>query len=141
MPTILPSVNGGRRLLETIGSHRAQPLIGDELAALFVAVIAVHEGVFFGLPVEALELVGVFGLALLAQHPLHVVGDARGDQAVGHRLPRRVHVPLGQTHAALAVHRRQIGFARGRRRQPDMAGLADLGRHDIDIDREQSALA
>ena len=82
----------GRRLLEAVGAHRAQALVGDELAALFVLVIAVHEGVFLGLPVEALELVGVLRLALLAQHALHVVGDARRDQAVGHRLAGRVHV-------------------------------------------------
>ena len=79
-------------------------------------------------------------LALLAQHALHVVGDARRDQAVGHRLAGRVHVALGEPHAPLAVHRREVRFARGRRRQPDVAGLADLGRHDVDVDREQSAL-
>ena len=137
---ILPSLKLDRRLLEAVGAHRAQPLIGDELPALLVAVVAVHEGVFLGLPVEALELVGVCRLALLAEHALHVVGDARRDQAVGHGLAGRVHVALGQPHPPLAVHRGEVHLARGRRRQPDMAGLADLGRHDVDVDGEQAAL-
>ena len=54
--------------------------------------------------------------------------------------PGRVHVLLGETHAALAVHRGEVGFARRRRRQPDVTGLADLGRHDVDVDGEQTAL-
>ena len=53
----------GRWFLEAIGAHRAKPRIGDELAALLMLMIAVHEGVFFGLPVEALEL---FGNVILA---------------------------------------------------------------------------
>ena len=73
-----------RRLLEAVGAHRAQAGVGDELAALLVLVVAVHEGVFLGLPVEALELVGDVGLALLAEHALQVVGDPGGDQAVRH---------------------------------------------------------
>ena len=129
-----------RRFLEAVGAHGAQARVGDELAALLVLVVAVHEGVFFRLPVEALELVGDLRLALLAQHALHVIGDARRDEAVGHRLARRVHVALGEPHAPLAVHRGQVHLARGRRRQPDMAGLPDLGRHDVDVDREQAAL-
>ena len=103
-------------------------------------MIAVHEGVFFGLPVKAFELVGYVGFAHLAKHALHVVGDARRDQAIGHGLPRRVHIPLGQPQATLAIHRGEVHLARRRRRQPDMAGLADLGRDDIDVDGEQTAL-
>ena len=68
-----------------------------------------------------------------------MVGDACGDQAVGHGLAGRVHVALGQAHPALAVHRGQVHLARGRGRQPDVAGLADLARHDVDVDREQAA--
>ena len=69
-----------------------------------------------------------------------MIGDPGCDQAVGHGLARRVHVALGEAHAPLAIHRGQVHLARGRRRQPDMAGLADLGRHDVDVDREQAAV-
>ena len=55
-------------------------------------------------------------------------------------LTRRVHVALGQPHAPLAVHGGQIHLARGRGRQPDMTGLADLGGHDVDVDRKEAAL-
>ena len=55
--------------------------------------------------------------------------------------PGRVHVALGEPHPPLAVHRGQVHLARGRGRQPDVAGLPDLGRHDVDVDREQPALA
>ena len=116
----------GGRLLEAVGAHGAQALVGDELPALLVGVVAVHERVLLGLPVEALELVGVGGVAHGAERRLQVVGDPGGDQAVGHGLARRVHVALGQAHPALAVHRGQVHLARGRRRQPDVAGLADL---------------
>ena len=102
-----------RRLLEAVRAHRPQTIVGDELPALLVVVIAVHEGVFFRLPVEALELVGVLGLTLLAQHALHVLGDARADQAVHHGLSWRVHVALGEPHAPLAVHRCEIGLTGG----------------------------
>ena len=54
-------VDGG--LLEAVGAHGAQSLVGDELPALLVLGVAVHEGVFFGLPIEALELVGILGIA------------------------------------------------------------------------------
>ena len=64
---------GGRGLLEAVGAHRAEAFIGDELTALFMVVVAVHEGVFLALPVEALELIGVLSLALLAKHALHVL--------------------------------------------------------------------
>ena len=103
-------------------------------------VITIHEGVFFGLPVEALEVVGNVSLALLTQHPLHVVGDARRDQAIRHRLTGRVHVLLGQTHAALAVHRGKVGFPRRCCGQPHVAGFADLRRHDVDVDRKEPTL-
>jgi hypothetical protein len=73
-------------------------------------VITIHEGIFFSLPIEALEAVGNVRLALLTQQPLHVVGDARRDQAIRHRLAGRVHVLLGQTHAPLAIHRGKVGF-------------------------------
>ena len=99
-----------------------------------MTMVAVHESVFLGLPIEALELVGVLTFALLAEHALHVVGNARRDKAVRHRLPRRVHVLLGQTHAAFAVHGGKISLARGRCRKPDVAGLADLGGNDIHVD-------
>ena len=56
------------RLLEAIGAHGAQPLVGDELAALRVVVVAVHEGVFLGLPVEALELVGILGILPISRN-------------------------------------------------------------------------
>ena len=105
-----------------------------------VLVVAVHEGVFLGLPVEALELVGGRGVARGAERLLQVIGEPRGDQAVGQRLARRVHVALGQAHPALAVHRGEVHLARGRGRQDHVAGLADLGRHDVDVDREQAAL-
>ena len=59
----------------------------------------------------------------------------------GIALARRVHVALGQAQPPLAVHRREVHLARRRRRQPDVAGLADLGRHDVDVDREQAALS
>ena len=137
----LAVLEGGGRLLEAVGAHRPQTVIGDVLAALGVLVVAVHEGVFFGLPVEALELVGIFGVAHVAQHALHVIGDARGDQAVRHGLAGRVHIALGKAHAPLAIHRGEVHLARCRRGQPDMARLADLGRHDVDIDREQAALS
>ena len=81
-------------LLEAVRAHRTQPGIGYELAALFVLVVTVHEGVFFALPVEALEPVGDIVLALLAEHAFHVVGDPRRDQAVGHGAAGRVHVAL-----------------------------------------------
>ena len=98
-----------------------------------MGVVAVHECVFLGLPVEALELIGEFFIAQGADSLLHVVGDPRGDQAVGHGLAGRIHVALSQAHPALAVHRGQVHLARGRGRQPDMAGLADLARHDVDV--------
>ena len=41
-----------------------------------MGVIAVHESVFFGLPVEPLELVRVLRFALLTQDAFHVIGDA-----------------------------------------------------------------
>ena len=81
-------------LLEPVGAHRTQPGIGDELAALFVLVVAVHEGVFLALPVKALEPVRDIVLALLAEHAFHVVGDPRRDQAIGHRTAGRIHVAL-----------------------------------------------
>ena len=134
------ALDADRWLLEAVRAHRAQPGVGDELTALLVLVVAVHEGVFLGLPVEALEAVGDVRLALLPEHALHVVGEARGDQAVRHGAAGRVHVALGQAHAALAVHRRQVHLARGRGRQPDVARLPDLRRDDVDVDREQAAL-
>ena len=137
----LAVLEAGRGLLDAVGAHRPQAVVGHELAALRVGVIAVHEGVFLGLPVEALELVGYVGLAHLAEHALHVVGDSRRDQAVGHGLAGRVHIALGQSQAALAVHRGEVHLARRRGRQPDVAGLADLRRHDVDVDGEQAALS
>ena len=86
MPTILPSVEAGGRLLEAVGAHGPQALIGDELAALLVGVVAVHERVFLGLPVEALELVGELVVAQRRGTLLQVVGEPGGDQAVGHGL-------------------------------------------------------
>jgi hypothetical protein len=80
-----------------------------KLAALLMLMIAVHEGIFFGLPVEALEVVCKVGLALFARYPPHVICGAGGDQAIGHRLTMRVHVLLGQSHAALTVHGGEIG--------------------------------
>ena len=80
-------------------------------------------------------------LPMLAEDALQVVGDPRRDQAVRHRPPGRVHVALGQPHAALAVHRGQVHLARRRGRQPDVARLPDLGRDDVDVDGEQPALA
>ena len=53
----LAVLEAGRGLLDAVVSHGAQPFIGDEFAALGIGVIPVHEGVFFGLPIEALELV------------------------------------------------------------------------------------
>ena len=79
-------------------------------------------------------------LALLAEHALHVVGDPRRDQAIGHGAAGRVHVALGEAHAALAVHRGQVHLARGRGGEPDVARLTDLRRDDVDVDREQAAL-
>jgi hypothetical protein len=38
--------------------------------------------------------------------------------------------------AAFAVHRGKVRFPRGSGRQPNMAGFADLGRHDV-VDRKQ----
>jgi hypothetical protein len=55
-------------------------------ATVLVLVVSVHEGVFFRLPVEALELVSKLGVADVARHAFHVVGYARGDQAVRHGL-------------------------------------------------------
>ena len=129
-----------RRLLEAVGAHRPQAVVGDVLATFRVQVVAVHERVFLGLPVEALELVGVPLVARRAEDPLQMVGEPGGDQAVGHRLAGRVHVALGEPHAPLAVHRGQVHLARGRGRQEHVAGLADLRRHDVDVDREQPAL-
>ena len=43
----------GRRFLETVVAHGAQPLVGDVLAAAGVLVVAVHEGVFLGRPVDS----------------------------------------------------------------------------------------
>ena len=141
MPTSLPFSKAGRGLLDAVGAHGAQAVVGDELAALGVAVVPVHESVFLGLPVEALELVGLGLLAHRAEHPLKVVGEARRDEAVGHGLAGRVHIALSQPQPTLAVHRGKIHLASRRARQPDVAGLADLGRHDVHVDREQAALA
>jgi hypothetical protein len=58
---------GDRWLLETVRAHGSQAL-----ATLFVAVVAFHEGIFFGFPVEAFELISVLGLALVAQS-FHVI--------------------------------------------------------------------
>ena len=137
----LSVLEGGGRLLEAVVAHGAQALVGDVRATVLMLVVAVHERVFFGLPIEALELVGILGVAELPQHALHVVGEARGDEAVGHRLAGRVHVALGEPHAPLAVHGGEVHFPRRRRRQPHVARLADLGRHDVDVDREQPTLA
>jgi Rhodopirellula transposase DDE domain len=77
--------------------------------------------------------------ALLAENTLHVVSDMRRDRAVGHRATRRVHISLGQTHTPLSIHRGEVHLARGRGREPDVAGFPDLGRDDVDVDREQTA--
>jgi hypothetical protein len=127
-------------LLEAICAHHSQPSIRDELAALLMLGVSVHDGVFFGLPVEPLELVGALNVALLAKDALHVVGDACGDQAIGHGLAGRVHVALSEAHSPLAVHRREIHFSRSRRRQPHMARLSDLRRNDVHIDGKKSAV-
>src|SRR5260370_6365328 len=44
---------------------------------------------------------GVLGLTLPAEHALHVIGTTRGDEAVRHGLPGRVHITLGKPHALL----------------------------------------
>jgi hypothetical protein len=87
--------------LEAVVAHGAEAGVGHELPALLVLVIAVHECVFLGLPVEALELVGMGGVAHFAENKLHVVGEPRGDEAVGHGLAGWIHVPLRQAHAPL----------------------------------------
>ena len=125
------------RFLHAIVAHGAQTVIGDDLAG--VGMIAIHEGVFFGLPVIALELVGIVVAALLAQNPLQVLGDSRGNEAVGLGRARAVHVFLDQPHAPLAVHGGQVHLARFDRRQDDMGRLADLAVDDVHIDREQPA--
>ena len=71
----LAVLEGDRRLLEAVGAHGAQPLVGDELAAAGMLVVAVHEGVFLGLPVIALELVGDVVLAGGAPGPLQRLGQ------------------------------------------------------------------
>ena len=81
------------------------------LAALLVLVVAVHEGVFLGLPIEAFEVVGDLRHSHFAEDTLHVVGDAGGDQAIGHGLAGRIHVALDKAHATLAVHRGQVHLA------------------------------
>ena len=116
----LAVLEGGRRLLEAVGAHGAQTLVGDELAALGVLVVAVHERVFLGLPVVAFELVGDVVLAGGPPGLLQRLGDAGDDQAVGLGLAGRVHVALGQAHPPLAVHRGQVHLARGGRGQHDV---------------------
>jgi hypothetical protein len=75
----LPVFEIGRGLLKAVGARSAQAFVGNELAAFLVAVVAIHESVFFRFPVEALELIRIVALALLAQHALHVIRDARCD--------------------------------------------------------------
>jgi hypothetical protein len=58
----------GRRLLKAVGAHRLKARVRDELAAFLVLGVAIHKGVFFRLPVEALELIGILGIAGLAKH-------------------------------------------------------------------------
>ena len=136
----LSVLEGGRRFLEPVRAHGAQPVICHELAAFLMAVIAVHEGVFLRLPVEAFELVGDVALAHLAEDALQVIGEPRRNQAVGHRVAGRVHEPLRQPHAPFAIHGREVHLAGCRSGQPHMRGLADLCRNDVDIDGEQPAL-
>ena len=127
--------------LETIRPHRTQPRVGHELTALLVLMIAVHKGVFFGLPVEALKVVCQVILAHGSVNTLHVVCDAGRDEAVRHGISRRVHVLLGKPHAPLTVHRGEVHLAGCRRRQPHVAGLTDLRWDNVHIDGEQSASA
>lgn len=129
-----------RGLLESVRAHRPKPGVGDELTALLVLVVAVHEGVFLGLPVEALELGGQVGLPHVPEHALQIVGDAGCDQAVGHRSPGWVHVALGEAHPALTVHGRQVHLARRGGGKPYVGRLSDLGRDDVDVDGEQATL-
>lgn len=86
--------------LEAVVAHGAQAFIGDKLAAVSILIVAVHEGVFFRPPVEALELGCIGVITQLGQDPLHGVGEARGNQAVRHGLARRVHVTLSASCAA-----------------------------------------
>ena len=127
--------------LEAICPHRTQPRIGHELPALFMLMIAVHEGVFFGLPVEALKVVCQVILAHGSVNTFHVVCDAGRDETVRHGIAGWVHVLLGEPHAPLAVHRGEVHLARCRSRQPHVAGLTDLRRNNVHIDGEQSASA
>ena len=76
-----------RRFLDAVGARGAQPFIGDKLAALRMGVIPVHEGVFFGLPIETLELVSDVGLPDFAEHAFQVVGQSRCDLQSGRDWP------------------------------------------------------
>ena len=69
------------RLLEAVRAHGPQALIGHELAAVRVLGVAVHERVFLGLPVVALELVGDVALAGGAPASLQRLRDLGDDQA------------------------------------------------------------
>jgi len=55
-----------------------------------VLVVAVHEGVFLGLPVIALELVGIGVVAGGPERRFQMIGQAGRDQAVRQGLTRRV---------------------------------------------------
>ncbi len=101
-------------------------------------VVAVHEGVFLGRPVISLELVGIVVTALLAQHALQRLARPAAIRQSGMAEPGAVHVFLDQPHPPLAVHRGQVHLAGFDRRQDDVRALADLGGHDVDIDREQA---
>ena len=131
---------GHRGLLEAVGPHGDQPLVGDELPTAGMLMVAIHEGVFLGLPVIAFELVGDVVLAGGAPGPLQGLGQPGDDQTIGHRLAGRIHVALGQPHAPLTIHRRQVHLARSCRRQDDMRRLADLRGHDVDVDAEKATL-
>ena len=65
--------------------------------------------------------------------------ESRGDQAIGQRLARPVHVLLGQPQAAFPVHGGQVHLAGFYGRQDRMRDLPDLGVDDVHVDREQAA--
>ena len=68
-----------RRFLDAIRSRGSQRLVSDELAALRVEMVPIHERIFFGLPVKAFEFVSKIAFTHFTEHALHMVGYSSGD--------------------------------------------------------------
>ncbi|KAF0137772.1 MAG: hypothetical protein FD153_1611 [Rhodospirillaceae bacterium] len=104
------------RQLDAVVARLAQEGVGGQIAGITALAVdganartactaeTVVEGIFFGLPFEAVETFGHLRLAVTKVHGLERVGDFRCDQAVRLCRTRGIHELFRQTQAAFAVH-------------------------------------